>query len=153
MFVPISDSLIESMDRSDNCTRGQERKIISFHLTSLLVGWVHKSQCLFAPPPPAFWNSVKWRFMDKTVYLKFEKRSKKSRIRATLNLLTTTEKKKKKCHVSRVTFQVSHITYHLSPVTYHLSLKPTSMDPHPAYSLTNHSRLVCKDPKPKNIQK
>ena len=50
------------------------------------------------------------------------------------------------CHVSRV-------MYHLSPVTCHLSLTPTAPATYrpPANSPMMHSRLVCKEARPRKL--
>ena len=58
------------------------------------------------------------------------------------------------CHVSCVMCRVSHVVCQPSPVTCHLSLTltATASDPSPAKSPIIHSRLVRKDPRPKNAK-
>ena len=69
---------------------------------------------------------------------------------------TKTDKNRgEKCHVLGVSCPVSGITCHMEPVTCHHSLMPTVTvtDYCPANSPIMQSRLVCKEPKPKNKSK
>ena len=90
----------------------------------------------------------------------------KSCIREILNLstcvnsstATNTDRKgrrKRRRKMSCVRCHVSGVTRHVSPLTCHLWITPTATatDPPNANSPIMHSRLVCKEPKTKKIQK